>query len=332
MLSKRYLLAALVMLGMMACSNEEDCGCEYDNPVEVKITGDMLGMKSRVIGNQWTYDQIGVRVTNAPNSNMEELYKNVGYETESNTTTALFTPIKQKDAIFFKNNTEVVTFAAYAPYKQSQPNVLPENNGKFSVDTRSHNNNESQQISINYLYASGATASKMDPILAFTQVSPTEDYSFKHVMSRLILTFKASISDGFTGNEIFNDGYSSYVLGGLKLVGNFDMTTGVAQTTGALVNDWDITNCIHVDDKVNMLRTYTLLLLPQENGPNSKMTITIKVNGTTYTNTQTINANLKAGMSYHYTIILKKNGLEVSGSTITDWIEAGDVEGGAMSE
>ena len=332
MLSKNLLLAALIMLGMTACSDNENCGCEFENPVEAKISGDMNGMKSRVAGDQWTYDQIGVRVINAPTSNMESIYKNVGYETESNTSSAFFTPINPKEAIFFKDNTEIVTFAAYAPYKKTQPGVLPENNGIISVDTRSKNNNQDQQISINYLYASGAKASKMNPIVAFTKVSENEDYSFKHVMSRLILTFKASVSDGFTGNEIFTSTGGSYLLGGLKLVGNFNVTTGVAQATGSIVNDWDISNCIFVDNKVDKLRTYTLLLLPQENGPNSRMTISIKVNGTTYKNSQTINATLKPGLSYHYTIILKKNGLEISGSTITDWIEVDDVEGGAMSD
>lgn len=331
MLSKSFFLAALLMLGMMACSNNEDCGCEYTDPVEARIMGDMMGMNSRVIGNQWTYDQIGVRVVNAPSSDMETTYKNVGYETESNTTTALFTPIKQKDAIFFKHNTEIVTFAAYAPYSQTLKDVLPGNNGVISVNTRSSNNNQDQQESINFLYATGAKASKQNPIVSFTKISEMEDYSFKHVMAKMSITFKASISDGFTGNEIFMDNSGSYLLGGLKLVGDFNVTTGIAQSTNPIVDDWDITQCIHVDNRADKIRTYTLLLLPQENG-NQKMSISIRVNNTTYVNNQTINATLKAGMSYHYTIILKKNGLEVSGSTITDWIHADNVEGGAMSK
>lgn len=326
MLSKNFLLVALFMLGLTACSNNEDCGCEDLGSVEARITGDVNVKESRVMGNKWTYDQIGVMVTGTETSNMKTLYKNVGYETESNSTTALFTPIKQNEAIYFANDTEIVTFAAYAPYIKTLPSVLPGSNGVISVDTRSKNNNDDGQTSINYLYAEGAQASKMNPIVAFTG-----EYAFKHVMSRIILTFKASISDGFTGNEIFTAG-NKFILGGLKLAGNFDITSGVAQATGPLVNDWNFTGAIHQDNLAAKTRKYTLLLLPQEYGAGSKMTIKIKIGSTEYVNNQIITANLAAGTSYNYTIILKKDGLEVSGSTITDWIEVDNKEGGAVSK
>ena len=328
MLNKKLLLAGLIMLGFTACNNDEDCGCDPApaNLVEAQVMGNINVKNSRVNGNLWTYDNIGIMVLDAPSSDMATVYKNVGYTTESNSTSAIFLPITQKDAIFFKKDNEIVTFAAYAPYIKTDPTVLPGNNGVLSVDTRSKNNNDDGQTSINYLYASGVKASKQDPIVSFSG-----EHAFKHCMSKMVITFRASIADGFTGDEIFLS-TSRYQLGGLKLDGKFDVTSGVVTATGAIVPDWDFTNCIHINSPIEKERTYTMLLLPQENGAGSKMTVSITVNNQTYKNDKIITANLKPGMAYHYTIILKKNGLEVSGSTIDDWVDVDNKEGGAISE
>lgn len=321
------------MLGVMtACHNNDECGCEYTDKVEAQFTGQLSDVNSRVIGDKWTYDKIGIRVIDAKTSDMKNLYQNCAYETESNGSMALFTPVSPENAIFFQDKTEIVTFAAYLPYVASKPNELPGTNGLIDVNTQMNNNNSSDQISINYLYATGAKASKMDPIVAFTKVSNMEDFSFKHKMSRLRLIFKASTSDGFTGNEVFQDLMSTYVIGGLRLTGNFNMTTGLAQAISEPTEHWDFTNCIHQDDHAAKTRTYTLILLPQENAPNSKLNVAISIDGTTYKNNRTIDATFVAGKSYTYTIILKKNGLEVSGSTITDWIEVPNEEGAATTE
>ncbi len=332
MLHKQLFLAAIIMLGMMTACHNDDCKCDRNDFVEAKFTGQLNEMNSRVMGNKWTYDKIGIRVIDAKTSNMMDLYKNCAYETESQGLTAMFTPVTPADAIFFQDKTEIVTFAAYLPYVASDPNVLPGTNGIIGVNTQDNNNNETEQLSINYLYATGASASKMDPIVAFTKISDTEDYSFKHKMSRIRLIFKASLADGFTGDEIFENKLNTYNLGGLKLKGTFNVTTGLASSTAEPTEIWDITNCIHWDDHANKSRTYTLILLPQTSNPSSKLKVSINLNGTTYTNDRTIDANLVAGKSYTYTIILKKNGLEISGSTITDWVEVPNEEGAATTE
>ena len=327
-----YFKLAFAMTIMAACHND-DSSCVYGDLVEAKFVGETNTLNSRVVGNQWTYDKIGIRVTAAPVSDMAQRYKNVAYETESNGLIAEFLPVNTAQTIFFQDKTEEVTFAAYLPYVASNVDALPGDAGVISVNTLENNNNSSQQISINYLYAEGAKASKMNPIVKFTKIATDQDYSFKHKMSRLILSFKASIADGFTGNEIFVDANKSYVLGGLAHQGTFNVTNGTTDVTGSVIDDWDITNCFHMDDHTSKKRTFTLFLLPQDHGVTKKLAVSITTaDGVVYKNNITIPATLEEGKSYTYTIILKKNGLEVGGSTITDWEEVGGADGGAMSE
>lgn len=97
--------------------------------------------------------------------------------------------------IYFRDY-ETVTFSAYYPYTETDKME----SGKIAGNT----SDQSEQSTFDYLFASGATASKTSP-----QVSFKEDNSFSHCMSRLTLTFKAGL--GVTDLT----GVTEYSLGGL---------------------------------------------------------------------------------------------------------------------
>lgn len=305
-MKQRFFIMAAAAMTLAACSNDENMEMT-DGPVEARITAGLSAPTTRAIGTNWNADRIGVWVKDAPASDMETLYKNVLYTTTSTGATADFTATTG-EGIFFQYADETVTFAAYAPYQESDANeTLPGNNGKVDVKT-DNMNTATDQEKIDFLFAEGAEASR-----ASSTVSFTDDHSFHHKMAQLNVVFQTSITDGFGPDDIFG---GSFNLGGLIHEGTFNVTDGTTETTGSEVADWDISGCKYTD--ASTTRTYSLILLPQDL-TSKALNVKVGIGGQTYSNNNTINPNLQAGYTYTYTITVKKSGLVVSGCTITNW-------------
>ena len=312
-MKQRFFIMAAVALTLAACSNDENMEMT-DGPVEARITAGLSAPTTRAIGTNWNADRIGVWVKDAPASDMETLYKNVLYTTTSTGATADFTATTG-EGIFFQDADETVTFAAYAPYQESDDNeTLPGNNGKVDVKT-DNMNTATDQEKIDFLFAEGATATRTDNTVTFADntASGGADHSFHHKMAQLNVVFQTSITDGFGLFDIFS---GSFNLGGLIHEGTFNVTDGTTATTGSEVADWDISVCKYTD--AGTTRTYSLILLPQDL-TNKPLNVKVGFGGQTYSNSDAINPNLQAGYTYTYTITVKKSGLVVSGCTITNW-------------
>lgn len=306
--------ATVTLMGLISCNNEETDSLA-GGPVEAQISAGLSAPATRAVDDKWNADNIGVMVTDASASSMEALYRNVKYSTVSTGTTADFTAVGE--GIFFHDADETVTFAAYAPYQTSANNAtLPGTDGVIKVDTK-ENNTEAKQESIDFLFASGAKASKESPTVTFTENSGSDgtDCSFHHKMTRLQLVLQTSTVDGFSADDIFDA--TAVKLGGLKHSGTFNVTTGAVTTdeTETVVSDWDIIGCKKADD--TSTRTYTLILLPQD--VSSALNFSVMIDGQAYYNNTDITPKLKAGYSYTYTITVKRSGLAVSGCTIAEW-------------
>lgn len=320
----KYLMVAAAAALLSACNNDENE--VNDGPVEARITAGIAGPQTRAIGTQWNADNIGVMVTAAIGSNMKDLYKNVKYTTTSTGDKADFSAATGA-GIFFQDAKETVTFAAYAPYQQSDADALPGTNGTVTVNTADKNGD--QQETIDFLYASGATASRSNSTVTFANIDGGTDCSFKHKMARLDLVLQVSTTDGFSADQIFADA-NTVNLSGLKHAGTFNVTTGVAavNANATVTTDWNITACKKADDETTKTRTYSLILLPQD-ASTSGLPLTINIDNQDYKNTSDIKPNLQAGNSYTYTITVKKTRLAVSGCTITDWNNGGTGSGDA---
>lgn len=319
------MLAALA-LSAAACSSDEVNGLD-NSPVEAKITAGLAGAQSRAVDVTWNKDEIGVMVTDAPTSEMENMYKNVKYSTSSTSTSATFTAEIDK-GIFFQDASEQVTFAAYAPYQASDANVLPGTSGAIPVNTADNNTKEKQE-NIDFLYASGVTASKSSPTVAFSDVN-----AFQHKMAKLVLVVKVSTKDGFLATDI--NKISSVILGGLKHEGTFNVTNGTASVTEeATTNDnWEIKDCKSTTASPGTsnygTRTYTLILLPQNNLTTLPLSITVA--NKTYQASLSINGNtLQAGTFYTCTVTVKKAEAKVNASTIESWSEGGSTSSDATT-
>lgn len=312
-MKQRFFIMAAAALTLAACSNDENMEMT-DGPVAARITAGLSAPTTRAIGTNWNADRIGVWVKDAPASDMENLYKNVLYTTTSTSATAEFTATTG-EGIFFQDADETVTFAAYAPYQESDANeTLPGNNGKVDVKT-DNMNTATDQEKIDFLFAEGATATRTNYTVTFADntASGGADHSFHHKMAQLNVVFQTSETDGFGPDDIFGGAFN---LGGLIHEGTFNVTDGTTETTGSEVADWDISGCKYTD--ASTTRTYSLILLPQDL-TSKALNVKVGIGGQTYSNNNTINPNLQAGYTYTYTITVKKSGLVVSGCTITNW-------------
>lgn len=312
MKKQNIFMIAMAALAMTACSSDEQT---YDGPVAARISAGVSGSATKALNDVWEADEIGVTVVDAPNSEMEALYKNVKYVTEATTSAAAnFT----SDApICFQDSEEEVTFSAYGPY-QSELGA----DGSVAVNTAKQST-RAEQRPFDFIYASGAKASKANPTVEFKKVPDGDNHAFAHKMTRLVLVVKAG--DLMSFDEVKA---AAITLGGLKHEGTFNAYTGVAAASGEAVADWSLANAMKAEGTDAL--TFTAILLPQALA--STLAFKATIADVVYANNTAINPALKAGTSYTYTITVKCTGLEVSGCTIGGWEDAGDVVEGDAEE
>lgn len=329
------MIAAMATL-LTACSDDEN---KMDGPVEARVTASM-GVETRVVNDdkgEFTWeenDPIGVMVIKVEQpegggttSNMVSRYKNVKYLAQSVGESTIF-KVEEGAGIFFQDATETVTFAAYYPYQNEDAGSLP---GTVTVNTKDNNGTNTQK-NIDFLFATGATASKSSSTVQFADNTSKDskfggvDSRFKHQMAQLKLIVQASTSDGFIVEEAkaVCDEESKYVLtSGLIHEGTFTISvseegeaTGIAEAGKTTSNsDWDITKCVYQNSDDQMSRTYTLILLPQES---SSFYFKATIGGQVYIS-EDFNPTLSAGKTCSYTIIVKKTGLDIEGCKIAEW-------------
>lgn len=257
MKTKKYLFLAAAAMAFAACSNDDDA---VNAPVEARIMAGVNTPETRALNNQWEQDAIGVMVTEVSGTTqgvtsvMKDLYKNVKYTTTANSAAAA-TFTSEGEGIFFQDANETVTFAAYAPYQESAANALPGTNGVIEGSTADQGDRTKQQA-FDYIYASGATATRSNPTVQFQATN-----AFMHKMTRLVIIVKTSAQDGFTAEQVTSGTYS---LSGLNHSGQFDVTTGTAQATGTTVtDDWSLTsNSLKTEGETDQV-TFTSILYPQ---------------------------------------------------------------------
>ena len=174
---------------------------------------------------------------------------------------------------------------------------------------------QQNQPAIDFLYATGATASTHNPEVNFTNNLSTggTDCSFHHRMSQITLTFQEG--SGVDFNTIKPTGYT---LSGLVLEGSFDTTDGTAETD-ANAQTADLT--MELDGAL----TSSVILFPQTK---ASIGLSVNYNGQPYTATLTIpDGALEAGNNYTWTVTVRNKDLGISSAEITPWnpVSGGDV-------
>lgn len=283
-MNTRLLPIAVLALCAAACTNDNEV---MDNgPVAAVINAEISdAVSTRASGTAWAErDEIGI-------SESRFGYTNVPYRWES----GKFTPT---GTIIFFQDDDPTTFSAYYPYDADGGTLTA------TTDATAQQN----QPAIDFLYATGATASTHNPEVNFTDDTDAggTDCSFHHCMSQITLTFKEGSGVDFSTIQP-----TGYTLSGLMLTGSFDTTTGTAETDDATAaQDLDMT-------LTNGALTSSVILFPQTK---ASIGLSVYYNSQPYTATLTIpDGALKAGNNYTYTVTVRNKDLSISSATISDW-------------
>lgn len=280
----RFFAFAALALTLAACTNDDEN--LNDGSVAAVINAEISdAVATRASGTAWAErDEIGI-------SESRFGYTNVPYRWES----GKFTPT---GTIIFFQDDDPTTFSAYYPYDADGGTLTA------TTDATAQQN----QPAIDFLYATGATASTHNPEVNFTDDTDAggTDCSFHHCMSQITLTFKAGSGVDFT---TINP--TGYTLSGLVLEGSFDTTDGMAEADDATATQ-DLNMTL-----TNGALTSSVILFPQTK---ASIELSVYYNSQPYTATLTIpDGALKAGNNYTYTVTVRNKDLSIESAEITPW-------------
>ena len=300
MKTSKFLYVGMVALAFAACNNEDVIS---DGPVAAQVSAGIEGVQTRAAGTSWdSNDQIGISCNGGKTT-----YKNVRY-TVSNTSDGSFTSTAP---IYFQDMAEV-TFSAYYPYSEKGETI--------SKTIAAADQEAEAQKKIDYMFATGAKASKASPEVKFTNEGST-DARFKHRMSQLSFTFNQGEDTDLTN-------MTDFTISGLKMEGTFNTADGTASVTGtAQAEDLKITGTPSASN------TYTrsLILFPQQ-VVNGIFNLSLTLGGEIYKTKLSVpngGTDLIAGNKYTYTITVNKTEIVVSQSSIENWGNGGNGSGTA---
>ena len=280
----RFFTLAALALALVACNNDNEN--LNGDPVAAQFTAN-IAPATRASGTTWTGgDRIGITDigNDSQYGNVPFILKNGKFEAEGK--------------VIYIEDTKTHTFRAYYPYNAAGGILTA------TTDATAQQN----QPAIDFLFASGATGDKNNPVVSFTDKTAKggEDNSFHHRMSQITLTFEAGAGVDFSVVKP-----ERYTLDGLKLTGTFNTADGIATAdngaqTGELTMELADGNL-----------TSSVILFPQTK---ASIGLSVYYNSQPYTATLTIpDGALKAGNNYTYTVTVRNKDLSISSATISDW-------------
>ena len=290
----RFFTLAALALALVACNNDNEN--LNGDPVAAQFTAN-IAPATRASGTTWTAgDRIGITDigNDSQYGNVPFILKNGKFEAEGK--------------VIYIEDTKTHTFRAYYPYNAAGGILTA------TTDATAQQN----QPAIDFLFASGATGDKNNPVVSFTDKTAKggEDNSFHHRMSRITLTFEAG--DGVNFSVVKPE---RYTLDGLLLTGTFNTADGIATAdngaqTGELTMNLADGNL-----------TSSIILFPQTV---ASLPLVVNYKGQEYHATLTVpDGALLAGNNYTYTVKVNATGLTLEGCTIGDWVDGGGESGEA---
>ena len=290
----RFFALAALALALVACNNDNEN--LNGDPVAAQFTAD-IAPATRASGTTWTGgDRIGITDigNDSQYGNVPFILKNGKFEAEGK--------------VIYIEDTKTHTFRAYYPYNAAGGILAA------TTDATAQQN----QPAIDFLFASGATGDKNNPVVSFTDKTAKggEDNSFHHRMSRITLTFEAG--DGVDFSVVKPE---RYTLAGLLLTGTFNTADGIATAdngaqTGELTMNLADGNL-----------TSSIILFPQTV---ASLPLVVNYKGQEYHATLTMpEGALQAGNNYTYTVKVNATGLTLEGCTIGNWVDGGGESGAA---
>ena len=293
----KFFALALLAGAMVSCSTEDTAPTTANGKVAVQFTGG-ISVNTRASGTTWDNgDRIGITDigNDSQYGNVPFILKNGKFEAEGK--------------VIYIEDAKTHTFRAYYPYNAAGGILTA------TTDATAQQN----QPAIDFLFASGATGDKNNPVVSFTDKTAKggEDNSFHHRMSQITLTFEAG--DGVNFSVVKPE---RYTLDGLLLTGTFNTADGIATADNGLQTGELTMNL--ADGNL----TSSIILFPQTV---ASLPLVVNYKGQEYHATLTMpEGALQAGNNYTYTVKVRNKVLEVSEATIAKWndINGGEVDAG----
>ena len=284
----------MLALALVACNNDNEN--LNGDPVAAQFTAN-IAPATRASGTTWTGgDRIGI--TDIGNDSQ---YGNVPFILKNG-------KFEEERKVIYIEDTKTHTFRAYYPYNAAGGILTA------TTDATAQQN----QPAIDFLFASGATGDKNNPVVSFTDKTAKggEDNSFHHRMSQITLTFEAG--DGVNFSVVKPE---RYTLDGLLLTGTFNTADGIATADNGLQTGELTMNL--ADGNL----TSSIILFPQTV---ASLPLVVNYKGQEYHATLTMpDGALLAGNNYTYTVKVNATGLTLEGCTIGSWVDGGGESGAA---
>lgn len=289
-------ILAATLMALPSCSERDDVAGVPGGGVALEVSAGIEGTETRAKDDKWkSGDCIGI-------SGGEYINKKYNCSDAESGTFSLDSG--EATGIFV--DYQATNYSAYYPYND---------NAGTNTTIIANTADQNQSSNFDFLYAT-ATASASNPKANFT---------FTHRMVKLILKFTVNDESGFTDGENSKDDKTAKLRTirtaaicqlTAKYNGTFNTKTGEAVATGtAEQKQFTSSGRTHQDTYDSPYDTsieYTSIIFPQ-----TGFTVSVTINGQTYTHTFT--TELKSGNSYSYNIYVKKTGLEASPCNIAQW-------------
>lgn len=203
-----------------------------------------------------------------------------------------------------------VTFKAYYPW---QADVTAESEITLDVTAKQ---SPADRKTVDFMHADKVSDAPDASPSAGNKTNPKVNFQFRHRMSMVVFTLKPGGSnDGVTAADV---AAMTVTLTGLKVKGSFALADGTVTADGVAA-DLSLTM-----ENANGTMTVTAILPPQtrttDDDARLLLTNTTASPAETFKTKKLLNFNLEAGKKYTYEITVRKIGLEITSSGITDWV------------
>ncbi len=282
---RKIALAALATIAIIGCTKSNSDNIKDGDLHALKINS---AIETRAEGNKWDAgDNIGVFMFE-DNTTVSVGMPNTPYTTESESTSAIFTPASGYAALYYPQ-VGVVDIFAYYPYIADMAGL------NYSVDVRS----QEDMPSIDLLSASATDLAKNKSVINMT---------FYHRLSKIRIELQAG--DGIEDSDLLDAQLS---IEGLICRANYDLLSdqidfGTYSATDILLND---------DKRSQQNLTVEGIVIPQS------ADIKIHVQTVVYGEFSVIikSQTFTAGQEYIYTLSVSRTKVELEGgaATIVDW-------------
>ena len=323
---KKRTMTMLVTVAIMAtaCEKNEDktprgdvqavFSANIGNPL---VAGETATTPTgRATGSTWDeQDAIGIYASESTNKDEQNWkYTRVPGKTGAEAWTS-------ERPFYFKDteaDAEVITFWAYYPWTDKLQDISIDSKTVtiIKVDASDKQTPELQKT-IDFMFADKEAEDQPDhPAAPCTgnRDEPSVNFQFRHCMSKVVFKLAASEADGVTNDDIKA---MTGLLTGVKSKGTFRLDNGTITDDDEAATDLSLTTVEETDGKI----TVSAIVVPQKRTETTDARLALKktVTNEVFKTQKLLNFNLEAGKKYTYTITVKKLGLKITASDITDW-------------